>query len=116
MDVGTSETGSTSVNEESTDSTSATEGASITEDTLRYPPLTKLAKAVLIIPHGNVDVERIFSHMGLNKTKVRNSLNVDTLTALLRMLNVKEVCHSFEPTTSMVEKCRNAMTSLQATD
>ena len=42
--------------------------------TIRYPPLTKLAKSVLIFPHGNADIERIFSHMGLNKTKVRNSL------------------------------------------
>ena len=33
----------------------------------RYPLLTKLAKAVLIVPHGNADIERMFSHMGLNK-------------------------------------------------
>ena len=45
---------------------------------LRYPLLTRLAKSVLIIPHGNADVERMFSHMGLNKTKVQNSLGVDT--------------------------------------
>ena len=62
-----------------------------------YPLLTKLAKVVLIIPYGNADVERIFSHMGLNKTKVRNSLGVDTLTALLRMqFNVKESCYGFK--------------------
>ena len=38
---------------------------------LRYPLLSKLAKAVLTIPHGNADVERMFSHLGLNKTKMR---------------------------------------------
>ena len=41
-----------------------------------YPLLTKQPKVELIIPHGNADVERIFSHMGLNKAKVRNSLGV----------------------------------------
>ena len=57
-----------------------------------YPLLTKQPKVELIIPHGNADVERIFSHMGLNKAKVRNSLGVDTLTALLRIqFNVKDV-------------------------
>ena len=35
---------------------------------------SKIAKAVLIIPHGNADTERMFSHMGLNKTKLRSSL------------------------------------------
>jgi len=37
---------------------------------LKYPLLAKLAKSVLIIPHGNADIERLFSHMGLNKTKL----------------------------------------------
>ena len=34
----------------------------------RYPVLTRLAKSILIIPHGNADIERSFSKMGLNKT------------------------------------------------
>ena len=62
---------------------------------LKYQLLSKLAKSILIIPHGNADVERtcIFTHMGFNKTKVRNSLSVDTLTALLQpQYNVKEPC------------------------
>ena len=47
--------------------------------------LTRLAKAVLIVPHGNADVERSFSKMGLNKTKLQNSLGIDTLNALLQL-------------------------------
>ena len=35
----------------------------------QYPTLTKLAKAILVTPHGNADTERLFSHVGLNKTK-----------------------------------------------
>ena len=45
---------------------------------LPYPFRTRLAKSVLIIPHGNADVERMFSHMGLRY------LGVDTETALLQ--------------------------------
>ena len=43
-----------------------------------YPLLSKLAKAILVIPHSNADVERMFSQMGLNKTKPRNSLGTET--------------------------------------
>ena len=39
----------------------------------RYPTLTRLTKAILVIPHGNADTERLFSHLGLNKTKHRNT-------------------------------------------
>ena len=47
----------------------------LSDSALRYPLLTKLAK-VILIPHGNADTERLFSHLGLNKTKVRNSLSI----------------------------------------
>ena len=82
-----------------------------------YPLLAKLAKAVLIIPHGNADVERMFSHMGLTKTKLRNCLNVDTLTALLQLqINVKDPCFSFKPTPQMITKCRNAISAVTGSD
>ena len=29
--------------------------------------MTRLAKALLVIPYGNADTERLFSHLGLNK-------------------------------------------------
>ena len=37
----------------------------------------------LVMPHGNADTERLFSHIELNKTKTRNSLSTSTLSALL---------------------------------
>lgn len=63
---------------------------------IRSPLLCKLAKAilVLVIPHSNADVERMFSQTGLNKTKLRNSLGTKTLTALLRLqMNAQEPCN-----------------------
>ena len=48
-----------------------------------FPFLTKLAKAFLDLPYSNADVKRSFSKMGLNKTKLRNKLSVETMNASL---------------------------------
>ena len=81
---------------------------------VRYPLLSKLAKAILIIPHGNADIERMFSHLGLNKTKLRNSLATETLSTLLCIqFNGGEPCFNFKPTKGMIERCRNAISSKQ---
>ena len=81
---------------------------------VRYPLLCTLAKAVLVIPHSNADVERMFSQMGLNKTKLRNSLGTETLTALLRLqMNSQEPCYNFTPGNELLEKCKNAMATVQ---
>lgn len=81
---------------------------------VRYPRLCTLAKAVLVIPHSNADVERMFSQMGLNKTKLRNSLGTETLTALLRLqMNSQEPCYNFTPGNELLEKCKNAMATVK---
>ena len=48
------------------------------ETEYHYSTLAKLAKAILVISHGNVDTERLFSHIGLHKTKHRNRLGIST--------------------------------------
>ena len=76
---------------------------------LKYRLLSK-QKAILIIPHGNADIERMFSHV---KTKLQNRLSNETLSALLCLqFNVSEPCFDFKPTKQMVEKYRNAISSL----
>ena len=42
----------------------------------RYPLPSKLAKAITVIPHGNADVESMFSHIGLKKTKLHSRLSM----------------------------------------
>ena len=62
----------------------------------KYPLISKLAKAILIIPHGNADIERMFSHLGLNKTK-QTIRTKETLSALLCLqYKVSELCFYFK--------------------
>ena len=56
------------------------------EPEYHYSTLAKLAKAILVIPHGNADTKRLFSHIGLNKTKHRNRLGISTLNSLNRAI------------------------------
>ncbi|KAK6291109.1 hypothetical protein J4Q44_G00384920 [Coregonus suidteri] len=46
-----------------------------------FERLAAVAKLVLVLPHANADAERVFSVVGLNKTKRRNSLALDGTTA-----------------------------------
>ena len=42
------------------------------ESEFRYSTLANLAEAILDIPHGNDEIEHLFSRIGLNKSKHRN--------------------------------------------
>ena len=39
-----------------------------------FERLAAVAKLVLVLPHSNADAERVFTIVGLNKTKNRNSV------------------------------------------
>ena len=63
----------------------------------KYPTLTKVAKAILTIPHSNADSERVFSIVKKNAKDTRTSMKVETLSHLMqvkmRMLAEKKCCH-----------------------
>ena len=44
-----------------------------------YPYISKLAKAILVLPHSSVPVERVFSQMQDFKTEKRNRLSTENL-------------------------------------
>ena len=78
----------------------------------RYPILTKLAKA--IIPHGNANNKRLFSHVGLNKTKHRNCIGLPALNALLSVqFNISEPCYNYKPSQGLLKRCKNAVAEAQ---
>ena len=69
----------------------------------RFPTLTKVMVAVLSLPHSNADCERSFSVVRKVHTECRQSMNSDTLTALLQgKMNVDTACHQFVVTDDMV--------------
>lgn len=55
---------------------------------------------ILTLPHGNADVERVFSVMADIKTKKRNRISPETLSALLRLkldvFNTTDCCLSYK--------------------
>ncbi len=69
----------------------------------RFPTLAKVMVAVLSLPHSNADCERSFSVVRKVHTECRQSMNSDTLTALLQCkMNVDTACHQFVVTDDMV--------------
>jgi len=53
------------------------------DGTLRFGHLSSFMKNLLILPHSTAAVERIFSQVTINRTKLRNNLQVCTLNQLL---------------------------------
>ena len=83
------------------------------DDEYIFPNIAKLAKIILVLPHGNADVERVFSMMTDIKTKKRNRLNPETLSDLLRvkldMQNKHHCCISYPITESHISKFGKCM-------
>lgn len=64
-----------------------------------FPTLTDFVFKILCLPHSSATVERVFSAVNLMKTKVRNKLNSDTISALLhtkRLISDSEKNNCFE--------------------
>lgn len=53
------------------------------EDTFIFHELSEFCKNILSLPHSSAATERVFSILNLNKTKLRNSLAVETCNYML---------------------------------
>lgn len=72
--------------------------------------LVAFAKLVLVLTHSNADAERVFSVVGLNKTKTRNSLALDgTLSSIMaiKMADL-EPCFRWEPPSEVIKASKKA--------
>lgn len=74
----------------------------------RFPHLTTLAKGLLILPHGNADVERIFSHLKLIHTDKRNLLGASTINSILHAKFQDTPCYSFKPDFKLIAESKKA--------
>lgn len=66
---------------------------------LKFPTLKKLIEIVLCLPHSGASAERAFSAINLNKTKIRNRLENDTLSGIMhsKSLTKGKNCYEFMP-------------------
>lgn len=71
-----------------------------------FPTLCKLAKAMLILPHSNAEVERVFSKLTLIKTSHRTLLGAPMLNALMHCSARKSVVE-FQPTNTMRARAKH---------
>lgn len=75
---------------------------------LAFENIAKLALSVLSLPLSNATVERIFSHMNVIKSKIRNRINLNLLDSIIRIRNyfhVKRICcQTFIPSKTMYQK------------
>lgn len=75
----------------------------------RFPILFKLVQGLLVLPHGNADVERVFSHVSLIKNDKRNSLHHSTLNSILHVKFNSEVdCHCYAPKDILIKSVKSA--------
>lgn len=65
-----------------------------------FQELSELALHVLVLPHSNADVERIFSQMNVIKSKLRNRMNLNTLNSILYirtgLKTFNSTCYSYD--------------------
>ena len=85
------------------------------EDTVnrkKYPLLTLVMKAVLIVFHSNADCERVFSIVTKDKRKERTSMNTETLNSLvshrMAMSSRNQSCYSTTYSNDVLKQCKRA--------
>lgn len=85
----------------------------------RFKFLPTVAEIVLLIPHSNAELERLFSIVRKNKTDARSSLKLDgTLSSILAMKSRYPEshipCHKFKPDEEMIKSAKSATSKVLA--
>ena len=78
---------------------------------LKYGVVNDLIKLIVTLPHSSAAVERFFSQINLNKTKIRNRLKTASLNGILHTKRVFREKPSYEYAIpkQMVQKHNNSM-------
>lgn len=78
-----------------------------------FPLLLKLIIFILSLTHSTAAVERIFSTINLNKTKIRNRLSTESLIGILHSKNMlqdeQKHCFDFNINPELLKKFNNSM-------
>lgn len=75
----------------------------------RFPLMKTLYTALLCHPHSNANSERVFTHVRKIHTEYRKTMEVDTLTAYLKVkMNCDMCCYDANPASDMLKTARSA--------
>lgn len=68
------------------------------DESLLCPTLSRFVFNLFSLPHSSATVERVFSQINLNKTKIRNKLSTETLTGIMHTKVLMKIgnCYDFE--------------------
>ena len=82
-------------------------------DAKRFKLLPKVAEIVLIIPHSNAELERLFSIVRKNKSLERSSMKLDgTLSSILSMKTMypesSVPCYLWKPSDDILKTSKRA--------
>ena len=79
----------------------------------RFPLLSEIALAILVVPHSNAADERVFSMIRKNKIEFRSRL--DLYRSLNSVIKVKmslpeqiKPCYRWKPDNELLKNCRSA--------
>ena len=88
---------------------------SLAENNQRFELLFKVAKLILIIPHSNAGIERVFSLVNKNKSAGSDMNQLDIEGSLSSILAVKmerpesqEKCYYFKPSDELLNSAKKA--------
>ena len=88
---------------------------SLAENNQRFELLFKIAKLILIIPHSNASIERVFSLVNKNKSAGSDMNQLDIEGSLSSILAVKmerpesqEKCYYFKPSDELLNSAKKA--------
>ena len=81
------------------------------DGTLKYGVVYDLIKLIATLPHSSTAVERIFSQINLNKTKIRNRLETASVNGILftKRLFREKPSYEYAILKKMVQKHNNSM-------
>ena len=76
---------------------------------LRFPNLSNLAKACVVLPVSNAEPERIFSMLKKIQTEFRSELKNDTICSIIgAKQNQDKKCYEYEPCESVLKNAKAA--------
>ncbi|KAL1448535.1 hypothetical protein WDU94_007610 [Cyamophila willieti] len=77
-----------------------------------FEELCNFAISILVLPHSNADVERVFSQMNIVKNKMRNKMKPVMMNAILTiragLKRKNQSCHAYDLPAEIVAKIRTS--------